>query len=516
MIPILLTDRVALLQGDSLELLDLLAPDSIDAVVTDPPAGIEFMGKAWDSFRALATPEQEAEFDRSRAAERGYQLDTNEWNERGNAFARSPTPRYKGKANADLFAFQDFIAAIFEKVFRVLKPGGHCLVWGIPRTSHHTAMGVERAGFEIRDRLSHLFGTGFPKSLNIGKAFTDAALGSALNVSADETGRLFQLAAQWDGWGSALKPACEDWILARKPLVGTLAHNVATLGTGGLNVDGCRIVGVKPLRENTTGAEGMFGLGSRLAVGETSQGRWPANLVLSHAPDCVSTGSRLVRANGSTTGAEPSSSSAKFHGNALPRLGWTAHGNGDGTETVEVYACVPGCPVRQLDEQSGRLRSTSQDASAAGGWWGASAESSNLPAGRTYGDAGGASRFFYVAKPGRRERDAGCEALPPRSGGEATAREDGSDGLKSPRAGAGRTGGARNYHPTVKSVELMRWLCRLITPPGGKVLDPFLGSGTTAVAALAEGFSVVGFERDDGYAQIVKARVEHALRGTQG
>lgn len=124
-----------------------------------------------------------------------------------------------------------------------------------------------------------------------------------------------------------------------------------------------------------------------------------------------------------------------------------------------------------------------------------------------YRDNGGASRFFYVAKPSRSERDTGCEALPPRTAGEATEREEGTDGLNSPRAGAGRTGGARNFHPTVKSIALMRWLCLLITPPGGIVLDPFTGSGSTGVAALAEGLSFVGFERDPEYIPITKRPV---------
>ena len=129
-----------------------------------------------------------------------------------------------------------------------------------------------------------------------------------------------------------------------------------------------------------------------------------------------------------------------------------------------------------------------------------------------FGDSGGASRFFYVAKPSRAERDLGCDALPARSGGDATGREDDAPGTKSPRAGAGRTGGARNIHPTVKPIALMRWLCRLITPPGGLIIDPFCGSGTTLIAAHEEGFRCIGIERDPEYHAIATARVNEATR----
>jgi hypothetical protein len=254
-------------------------------------------------------------------------------------------------------------------------------------------------------------------------------------------------------------------VLARKPLVGTVAANVLTHGTGALNVDACRIGradgdrteygrGKELPHANTTAALGKFTKVTPYTP--DSAGRWPANVLLDEEA------------------------------------------------------------ARLLDEQSGERGSSgrvgSRSASAArtsmAGILGAQADVR-----KEIGDSGGASRFFYVAKASRRERDAGCEHLPAKSAGEATDREDGSDGLNSPRAGAGRTGGARNGHPTVKPVQLMRYLVRMVTPPGGVVLDPFTGSGTTGIAAIQEGFHFVGVEREDEYVSIARARMDKAYTG---
>jgi site-specific DNA-methyltransferase (adenine-specific) len=396
----LITDRAALFVGDAAHVGEILAPNSIDAIVTDPPAGISFMGREWDG----------------------------------------------DKGGRD--AWIEWLAGVLREALRVLKPGGHALVWALPRTSHWTATAIEDAGFELRDIVTHLFGSGFPKSLDVSKAL-DAAAGverdvvgysdrgvgnSGASLHKHDGGGLaahrdksFAIttpatpaARQWDGWGTALKPAAEHWILARKPLDGTVAENVLAWGTGGINVDGCRVPTSDDRTRANSGRKGSGGVygDSGLYTSESHPGgRWPANVT--------------------------------------------------------------------LDEHAAELL----DAQA----------------------PTGASRFFYVAKPSRSERDAGCDELPARTGGEATGRVDGSAGLKSPRAGAGRGGGARNYHPTVKSVALMRWLCRLITPPGGAVLDLFAGSGTTAVAALAEGLEFVGVERDPDFAEIAHARIKHAL-----
>lgn len=406
-----------LYHGDSRNLGDVIEPGSIDAIVCDPPYGLSkqpdmaevlqhwlagddyaasvggFMGKAWDSF--------------------------------------VPGP------------------ATWREVFRVLKPGGHLLAFFGSRTFDLGTLAVRLAGFEVRDALQWIYGSGFPKSLDVSKAIDKAAgavrrvVGSGMSGatagmqalgpsgirggSYDITAPATPDAARWDGWGTALKPAYEPILLARKPLAGTVAANVLEHSTGGLNIDGCRIG--SEVRANAAAgsrpggaALNMSSVGMPRGVeGREAVGRWPANVILDEAAAAV------------------------------------------------------------LDEQSGERKSA------------------------------GPSRFFYCAKTSRADRDAGLDHLPPRSAGEATDRTDGTDGLSSPRAGAGRTGGARNTHPTVKPTALMRWLCRLVTPAGGVVLDPFAGSGSTGVAAIAEGFRFVGVEMADEYLPIAIGRLSHAV-----
>ena len=327
-------DRVSLIEADCLQALRKFREHRFDSVVTDPPYELGFMGKRWDAS--------------------------------GIAFS----------------------VDLWREVLRVLKPGGHLLAFGGTRTYHRMTCAIEDAGFEVRDSLHWIYGTGFPKSVNLG-----------------------------EGRGSAVKPGHEPVVLARKPLEGTLETNVEKWGTGGLNIDGCRI------GNDVVG----WGGGGR---GASDAGTW----------------------NGATCGLQS--------GEARPAVGrW---------------------PANVLFDE---------DASS---------------------ELGDASRFFYVAKPSRSERDRGCEHLPPRTGGEATDREDDSAGVNNPRAGAGRTGGARNFHPTVKPVQLMRYLVRLVTPVGGTVLDPFTGSGTTGIAARLEQRGFVGIEREPSYFDIAQARINHA------
>ncbi len=418
MIPVLLTERAALFNGDSAGLGTVLQPDSVDAIVCDPPAGISFMGKKWD----------------------GDHGGRDQW--------------------------VAWLAATLAPAFVALKPGGHALVWAIPRTSHWTALALELAGFEIRDVHHHLFGTGFPKSLT--------------SASAEIP----------DGTGTALKPAAEHWILARKPLAGTVAANFAEHGTGLLQIDACRIGtdggGTTCGKRDTEG--NCLGHGNSMSQsGETFHHkldklvRPPVNRT-----DNIAFGTGL----GAGTQVEP-----------IGR--WPAH------VSLDEYA------AEALDAQSGTLKSGRLGVGHASGNTFGVGNTDKKPnkIAKEYGnDSGGASRFFYIAKGSRAEKDAGLEHLPVKSGGEATGRADDSAGVANPRAGAGRTGGARNHHPTVKSIALMRWLCRLITPPGGTVLDPFAGSGTTGCAALAEGFDFVGVELDKEYVEIAKGRILHALK----
>jgi hypothetical protein len=427
-----------LLAGDAVNLN--LPAWSVDAIVTDPPADIGFMARGWDD----------------------------------------------DKGGRD--AWGSWLAKTMRPSFDALKPGGHALVWALPRTSHWTATAVENLGFEIRDIHHHLFGTGFPKSMNVAKA-------GAGDV--------------WDGWGTALKPACEHWILCRKPLDGTVASNVRKHGVGGLNIDGCRI-GENPgykynAAKNGTTFHGEQGARTQQTaekrgadVIESSQGRWPAHVALSHAWPCWAKGPDDY---------------------LCPICGEVRQSGECGKCGIRKGQCSSECPVAMLDEQagerkSGERKSTHKIADRVGQL------SKGNERGRIFKDAppstGGASRFFYVAKGSRAEKDAGLAHLPPRTAGEATDREEGSAGLSSPRTGAGRTGGARNFHPTVKSIALMRWLVRLITPPGGVILDPFAGSGSTGVAALAEGMRFIGIEQggDDGeYLPIIEGRLRHALGG---
>ncbi|MFH1183718.1 MAG: site-specific DNA-methyltransferase, partial [Chloroflexota bacterium] len=310
-----------------------------------------------------------------------------------------------------------------REVFRVLKPGAYLVAMGGTRTFHRLTAGIEDAGFEIRDCLSWLYGQGFPKSLNLS-----------------------------DGRGTALKPAWEPIILARKPLAGTVAANVRQHGTGALNINACRMTSDASsvrVRHNSsgTGDIGQWRTGKHESdTGGSSLGRWPANAIFDEEAAAM------------------------------------------------------------LDEMSGELFGPGGPAHVGTGqnsWFGGGHQQGPIYP----GEQGGASRFFYVAKPDRAERDVGCDGTAHRTAGECTDRKDGSAGLNNPRAGAGRTGGGRNIHPTVKPLALMRWLVRLVTPAGGTVLDPFTGSGTTGMACLAEGFNFIGIEREPEYVEIARARI---------
>jgi DNA modification methylase len=326
---------------------------------------------------------------------------------------------------------------IWRECLRVLKPGGYLLAFAGTRTQHRMACAIEDAGFEIRDMIAWVYSTGFPKSVNLG-----------------------------GGWGSALKPALEPITMARKPFRGTLAGNVTTWGTGGINVDGCRIES-----GGTHGSADSAGLGAGYDAPEhngehrkygkgiggvvsppNALGRFPANLLHDGSDEVVG----LFPETGATTcsGSATRKSDGRFE---------ETKGMNTGGRSVERFG---------------------------------------------FSDSGSAARFFYCAKASRAERDLGLDDLPIRSGGDACDREDGTDGLNSPRAGAGRNGRVRNHHPTVKPIDLMRYLCRLVTPPGGTVYDPFCGSGTTLIGAKLEGFRWVGSEMDPEYAEIARKRVD--------
>lgn len=426
-------DAFQLETGDCRDLMAQMPESSVDAIVTDPPYGIGFMGKAWDrpTIDAGASDREE----------------------RGPSAARLATGRktsgfvpsdyagaydFSAKGN---HAFQVWCESWASEAIRVLKPGGHMLVCGSPRTYHRLTCGLEDAGFEIRDCLQWLFGSGFPKSLDVVRAI-DTAAGAVCAIDGPNP------SDEWEGWGTALKPAYEPVVLARKPLQGTVAGNIAQYGVGGLNIDATRIGTAddrsRPPGRNVGTVLSNSTLAIRANVSESHPlGRWPANVLLD------AEAARLLDAMSG------------------PR---TAGGNLNGDE--------PSKPLGGQDiygDMTGRHE------------W------------ASYADLGGASRFFYTAKSSRREREFGLDDLDP------IRRSDGRDkDIENPRL---RATARRNDHPTVKPVELMGWLCRLITPPGGLVLDPFLGSGSTGMAALDEGFRFMGIDLDAHYIEIARRRI---------
>ena len=495
------------LNGDCLEVLKTLADNSIDALVTDPPYGWSFMGKGWDHFEI-----QKIENDKRRTSK-------TEWIG-SDGISRSVNNNYKSFASGEYDrtltgnnAFEEWTRKWATEVFRVLKPGAHAIVHCGPRTYHRMACGVEDAGFEVRDQLQWLFGSGFPKSHDISKAIDKAAgaerevigfnpnhrgesqrrnpytksLGQDGSVTTPSTPE----AKQWQGWGTALKPSNEPILLARKPCSeDTVAANVVKWGTGGINIDASRVATTETGKRDHKGkvyddvAEGYQRPGASMYQHKTNwempaQGRFPANLLLSHNPDCVEVGTKKVKASGGE-GLAPTN--YKLSQNKTGQK-YFHYASEDGTETVSAWECTDGCAVAALDEQSGVLhpggqskksRSKDSTTSLLGIGIGEFGEH------KQYKDIGGASRFFYCAKISTSERNAGQEQ--------------------------------KNNHPTCKPIRLMQYLITMVTPNGGTILDPFAGSGSTLVAAHLKGFNTVNIEQAPEYTDIIIARAEHATQ----
>ena len=418
-----------LLHGDCREILKSLPEASVDSIVTDPPYELGFMGKSWDST--------------------GVAYDVTVW----------------------------------QECLRVLKPGGHLLAFGGSRTYHRLAVAIEDAGFQIRDQIMWVYGSGFPKSLNISKAidkdagaerevvgYTDphdprtamarsiyggdiqegAGVGNPITAPATDA------AKQWDGWGTALKPAHEPIVMARKPIEGTVANNVLKHGVGGINIDGCR-VGMSEIDKakslNNWKPQGyelkesIYEFGTEVVTTEQSQqGRFPANFIHDGSDEVLALFPDTKGGTWNTTkGAR--------------------HFNNDGEPTG--YA------------------TSKQDSTT-----------------------GSASRFFYCAKANKKDRNEGLDPdLFPLQNYTDANKMGGAGDTMLTGSGNPRDGRKHNNHPTVKPTDLMRYLVRLVTPPNGTVLDPFTGSGSTGRASLLEGFDFIGIEQSAEYLAIAEARI---------
>lgn len=423
---------IAIKNQDCIAGMKELEDNSVDSIVTDPPYELGFMGKSWDSTGIA------------------YNIE------------------------------------LWKECLRVLKPGGHLLSFGGTRTYHRMACAIEDAGFEIRDQIQWLYGSGFPKSMDISKAI-DKSVGAEREITKTtksggysrlmtanveqgfrpndyyaDSGNNFtsneavtENAKKWNGWGTALKPANEPIVLARKPLSeNTIAANVLKHSTGGLNIDACRIATKDKLihggkltslsgDERTGKAAGMFVGGAENTYKQNSLGRFPANIILDEEAGKI------------------------------------------------------------LDEQSGTSKST-------GGRIGKKSKSNVdiVPSGKFeagdpgFGDIGGASRFFYCPKTSQSEREEGLEHR---------TRQNVNDGRKTSIDNAFQRGDTErlNIHPTVKPIALMEYLIKLITPENGTVLDPFLGSGSTGIAAVRLNRSFIGFELEKEYFEIAQSRINH-------
>jgi site-specific DNA-methyltransferase (adenine-specific) len=416
-----------LLLGDCLDKLKELDDNSVDSIVTDPPYGLSFMGKKWD----YDVPSQD----------------------------------------------------IWEQCKRVLKPGGYLLAFAGSRTYHRMAVKIEDAGFEIRDQIMWIYGSGFPKSLNIGKA-VDKKLGNKREVverhkseqrpNADKNRNKnkdvggFAMSdnkyksvgnSKWEGWGTALKPAHEPIVMARKPLSEkTVVDNVLEWGTGGINIDDSRI-GVresvqysgakKPKNDSNTNVYGDYNY--KKSTQPLPQGRFPANVIFDEEA-----GKILDEQSG----------------------------------TLKSGFMKAGTP---------RLMSDSPNKNTYGEW------KPDMVVNDTYGDSGGASRFFYCPKASKKDRNEGLDEFELKQ--QDLSRKEGKPGGDNPRnRGVNKR---KNHHPTVKPTELMLYLIRLVTPTNGITLDPFMGSGSTGKAAIRGGFNFVGIEREAEYFKIAKARIDN-------
>jgi DNA modification methylase len=396
-------DEVTMCCGDARETLRELISQGVllDSIVTDPPYELGFMGKKWDST--------------------GIAYDVDLW----------------------------------RLHCEILKPGGYLLAFGGSRTYHRLACAIEDAGFEIRDQIMWIYGSGFPKSLDVSKAI-DKSLGlecprvpGGVGTDTGYSGGFTPgEAIRWQGWGTALKPAHEPIVVARKPLIGTVIENVSRFGTGAMNIDGCRVDGEYLCSGGPTGFKPENGWNQHSMVRpepRINEGRWPANVIHDGSEEVLAAFPDAPGQMGDVTGNEPSCAN-------------------DGTVSMGKLNRVGSRPMRL--------------------------------------DSGSAARFFYCAKASKQDRGEGLSMFD-----KATT----SDGRSKPIDNPFLRGETKrfNHHPTVKPTDLMRYLVRLVTPPGGTVGDFLAGTFSTAKAAVLEGFNVIVNEKEREYYEIGKGRVMH-------
>jgi DNA modification methylase len=618
--------KTQLILGDCLEKLKELEDNSVDSIVTDPPYGLEFMGKAWDSFKTgrISKYKEGGSIDleqiesrkgkggagpsyTKRAAKRCRTCGKQEWS---GSPCKCETPDFEID-NSTQYTFQSFSEAWATECYRVLKPGGHLLAFGGSRMYHRLAVGVEDAGFEIRDQIMWIYGSGFPKSHNIGKSIdkmggkTIGWFGKWLRQWREEnkiaqkeiaklfpskTGGLTGCVANWElglsmptteqfntiienfdlpfdnieqlereiigtkssacfgnetdrhtigasksvevditkgnsigeGWGTALKPAHEPIVLARKPLIGTVADNVLEWGVGGLNIDGCRVGYANGFenefsetylksghsKDDTDGDIFNISGNKRNGVYVNQEGRFPANIIF----ECTCENPKVVADKYDIrTYNDYKNTYQSYEENDKDKGEYEIKD----VETTKVIHTDPNCPCYILDQQSGTTKSSKR-----GEHNNKKTQHTNTytppnamySSNNTHGDTGGASRFFYCPKSSKRDRNEGCDGLPqkanvfmsPDSRMDKDQYERTSPGME-----RFKTEPKSNFHPTVKPTELMKYLIRLVTPKGGIVLDPFMGSGSTGKAAVLEGMEFIGIEREKEYFDIAEQRIGH-------
>lgn len=454
--------------------------NSITHIICDPPYFLEFMSKTWDSDHKKMEGENDGQ--------KMYKWHL-EW---------------------------------VKEAYRILKPGGYLVAFGGCRTSHRLACAMEDVGFEIRDQIAWVFSQGFPKSFNISKGIdkkfgkSGKVIGKRIHPTKDEwdmTKSITPEAQKWEGWGTGLKPAYEPILIGMKKIDKNFVNNALIHGVAGINIDAGRIktnnkLGGGSLNSQSNGVYDIDGFSRpwmkdkkkreehsekmKKHVEKAEQlGRFPANLILSHHPECELIGEKIVK----------NAASKKFHNEYESKSntgflqGHSHPANQYAEEIVEVWNCHSDCPIKIMNKQSGERKTTWVSPKHQNNRKGEFLGSMNHPGQQGYNDSGGASRFFYCAKPSTNERNLGLYR---------------SDGIQHNYIENNNIPEIKNDHPTLKPIYLLRYLVSIFsTPDGGIVYDPFTGSGTTLIACKILDIPYIGSEIDDGYYKIAKKRLEY-------